>query len=157
MMLDKKLKHLPPIVTTAEVDEKVLEDEKFLSEKYDREKSLIQQSYKKRIETAADVAIDPQVVRRLEMQARFQRKQAEKERRLKLMVEKEQFDPQKLYSDKLQIIYQKNMTNLVTKQAAPSQRQVEAFPVTREFEVAKISEEDIETMEKYEKLLYNQH
>ena len=42
LILDKKLKTLPAIVNTKDPDEKVVEDEKFLSKKFEREKAEIQ-------------------------------------------------------------------------------------------------------------------
>ena len=49
------------------------------------------------------------------------------------------------------------MTNLMTKQVETnktSQKQLEVFPISREFEVTKITHADIAALEKYEKLLY---
>jgi hypothetical protein len=41
LIMDKSLKTLPSIVNTKDPDEKVVEDEKFLSKKFEREKAEI--------------------------------------------------------------------------------------------------------------------
>ena len=49
IQLEKKLKSLPAIITTTELDAKVTEDEKFISQKYEKEKELINLNYKNKI------------------------------------------------------------------------------------------------------------
>lgn len=65
-----------------------------------------------------------------------------------------------MYTEKIQDIYQRNMSNLIRKQIVATkfgQKQKELFPVSLDNEGSKVDSNDVEMLERYEQLLLNQN
>ena len=76
------------------------------------------------------------------------------------MMELEDAPPNVVYQHHVQSIYQKNLNNLVRVAAtAPKQNEKfnELYKEQQEVRALKIDDKDVETLERYEKLLYEQN
>lgn len=64
---------------------------------------------------AENSAIDPKVKHRLQYMNKFKMAQLKREQNFEKVKAAKEYDPEKIYTEKVQDIYQRNMSNLIRK------------------------------------------
>ena len=69
---------------------------------------------------AENSAIDPKVKHRLKFMNKFKMAQLKRDQEFQKIKTQEEYDPEKIYTEKVQDIYQRNMSNLIRRQVTAS-------------------------------------